>query len=96
MIVAQLSDTQIVAPGKLLRCPVQGTAPNAERVLREFNIAQYLARAVAALSPCSPRGEVRPLQHEANVAQVDGRHRAFRIAVRHRRKCGRDLAVQTE
>ena len=35
-------------------------------------------------------------QHAANVAQVGERHRAFRIAVRHCRKCRRDVAVQTE
>jgi len=31
MILAQLSDPHIVAAGKRFRCPMQGTAPDAER-----------------------------------------------------------------
>ncbi len=58
MILAQISDTHIVAPGQLFRCPVQGTAPDAERVSREFDTAQYLARAVAALNALVPRPDV--------------------------------------
>ena len=44
MILAQLSDPHIVAAGKLFRCPMQGTAPNAARARREFDTAPYLAR----------------------------------------------------
>jgi 3',5'-cyclic AMP phosphodiesterase CpdA len=58
MIVAQISDTHIVAPGQLFRCPVQGTAPEAERVYCEFDTAPYLARAVAALNALVPRPDV--------------------------------------
>src|SRR5579862_7655235 len=58
MILAQISDPHIVAPGKLYRCPVQGTAPDAERVRYEFDTAAYLAQAVAALNAVVPRPEV--------------------------------------
>jgi Icc protein len=58
MIVAQLSDPHIVAPGKLFRGPIQGAAPDAERILREFDTARYLARAVAALNEMVPRPDV--------------------------------------
>ncbi len=58
MILAQITDTHIVAPGLLFRCPVQGTAPDAERISRELDTAQYLARAVAALNALVPRPDV--------------------------------------
>src|SRR5204863_3855293 len=58
VILAQSTDTHIVAPGVLFRCPVQGTAADAERVYREFDTAQYLARAVAALDALVPRPDV--------------------------------------
>jgi 3',5'-cyclic-AMP phosphodiesterase len=58
MILAQITDTHIVAPGMLFRCPVQGTAPDAERIWRELDTAQYLARAVAALNALVPRPDV--------------------------------------
>jgi len=50
MILAQLSDPHIVAAGKLFRCPMQGTAPDAERAWLEFDTAPYLARAVTSLA----------------------------------------------
>lgn len=58
MIVAQLSDPHIVAEGKLFRCPMQGTAPDAERARLEFDTAPYLARAVASLNALVPRPDV--------------------------------------
>ena len=58
MILAQITDTHIVAPGMLFRCPVQGAAPDAERVYRELDTAQYLTRAVAALNALVPRPDV--------------------------------------
>src|SRR5947207_6815268 len=58
MILAQLSDTHIVAAGKLFRCPMQGTAPNAARARREFDTAPYLARAVATLNALEPRPDI--------------------------------------
>ena len=61
MIVVQLSDPHIVASGKLFRCPVLGTTPNAERVSYEFDTAQYLARAVAAVNALVPKPDVAVL-----------------------------------
>jgi len=58
MILAQLSDPHIVAAGKLFRCPMQGTAPDAERAWLEFDTAPYLARAVASLNALVPRPDV--------------------------------------
>jgi 3',5'-cyclic-AMP phosphodiesterase len=58
MILAQITDTHIVAPGVLFRCPVRGTALDAERTWRELDTAQYLARAVAALNALVPRPDV--------------------------------------
>jgi 3',5'-cyclic AMP phosphodiesterase CpdA len=58
MILAQLSDPHIVATGKLFRCPMQGTAPDAERASFEFDTAPYLARAVASLNALVPRTDV--------------------------------------
>ena len=58
MIIAQISDTHIVAPGKLFRCPVQGSATDSERVYREFDTAAYLAQAVAALNALLPRPDI--------------------------------------
>ena len=58
MILAQLSDPHIVAAGKLFRCPMQGTAPDAERARLEFDTAPYLARAVASLNALVPRPDV--------------------------------------
>src|SRR4029077_6169104 len=55
MILAQLTDPHIVAPGALFRCPIQGTAPDAERVSRELDTALHLARAVAALNALVPK-----------------------------------------
>ena len=61
MIVVQLSDPHIVARGKLLRCFIQGVAADAERVMREFDTARYLARAVAAVNALVPRPDVAVL-----------------------------------
>src|SRR6202162_1858662 len=58
MILAQIIGTHPVAPGTLFRCPVQGTAPGAERIRRELDTALYLARAVTALNALVPRPDV--------------------------------------
>ena len=58
MIIAQISDPHIVAPGRLFRCPVLGAAPGRERVSCEFDTAPYLARAVAALNALAPRPDI--------------------------------------
>jgi len=50
MLIAQVSDTHILAPGKLYRARVQASSPTAEAVYAEFDTAACLARAVAALN----------------------------------------------
>src|SRR5215472_13700596 len=61
MIIAQLSDPHIVARGKLFRGPIQGVAPDAERVSREFDTAKYLARAVASVNELVPQPDITVL-----------------------------------
>jgi 3',5'-cyclic-AMP phosphodiesterase len=61
MIVVQLSDPHIVARGKLLRGFIQGVAADAERVMREFDTARYLAKAVAAVNELVPRPDLAVL-----------------------------------
>ena len=51
-------DPHIVGAGKLFRCPMQGTALDAERAWLEFDTAPYLARAVASLNALVPRPDV--------------------------------------
>jgi Icc protein len=58
MIIAQLSDPHIVVRGKLFQCSIQGVAPDAARIRREFDTAQYLARAVARINELVPRPDV--------------------------------------
>jgi len=58
MLIAQISDPHIVAAGKLFRGPVQGTAPDAERISHEFDTAAYLAQAVAVLNALVPRPDI--------------------------------------
>ncbi len=58
MLIAQLSDTHILAPGKMFKAPVAGASPGAERVYAEIDTAQCLARAVAALNALDPRPDV--------------------------------------
>jgi 3',5'-cyclic-AMP phosphodiesterase len=58
MIIAQLSDPHIGARGRLFRGPFQGAAHDAERVLRQFDTAIYLARAVAAVNSLVPKPDV--------------------------------------
>ena len=58
MILAQISDPHILVPGVLFRGPIQGVAPDAERALREFDPAAYLARAIAAVNALVPRPDI--------------------------------------
>lgn len=58
MIVAQISDTHIVAPGKLFRAPIGETAPTGERAYGEFDTARHLARAVAGLAALAPQPDM--------------------------------------
>jgi 3',5'-cyclic-AMP phosphodiesterase len=58
MLIAQISDTHILAPGKLYRAPVQAPPPSTERVYAEFDTAACLARAVAVLNAVVPRPDI--------------------------------------
>ena len=58
MLIAQISDTHILAPGKLYRGPVEASAPGGERSTGEFDTAACLARAVAALNALVPRPDI--------------------------------------
>ena len=61
MIVAQISDTHILRPGRLFRCPVKGLSPDAERGPVELDTAAHLTRAVAGLNALAPRPDVTVL-----------------------------------
>jgi 3',5'-cyclic AMP phosphodiesterase CpdA len=50
MLVAQISDTHILAPGKLFRARIATPTPGGESVYTEFDTGLYLARAVAAIN----------------------------------------------
>ena len=56
MLIAQISDTHILAPGKRYHGPVQ--TPGGERVTGEFDTAACLSRAIAALNALFPRPDI--------------------------------------
>jgi 3',5'-cyclic-AMP phosphodiesterase len=58
MLIAQISDTHILAPGKLYRAPVESVLPTTERVYGEFDTAACLARAVGTLNAAVPRPDI--------------------------------------
>ncbi|HVC57841.1 MAG TPA: phosphodiesterase [Stellaceae bacterium] len=58
MILAQISDTHILAPGRRHRVPVRAAAPGSERVYGEFDTAEHLAHAIAALNAAVPLPDV--------------------------------------
>jgi 3',5'-cyclic AMP phosphodiesterase CpdA len=58
MLIAQISDSHIVTPGRLFRGPVQGSGAGTERVRCEFDTAAYLSRAVAALNALVARPDI--------------------------------------
>ncbi|HZK91365.1 MAG TPA: phosphodiesterase [Stellaceae bacterium] len=58
MLVAQITDTHILAPGSLFKAPVAGPPSGHERVLAEIDTAACLARAVAALNALDPQPDV--------------------------------------
>jgi 3',5'-cyclic-AMP phosphodiesterase len=57
MIVAQISDTHILAPAALFRARIDVT-PTGERVYADLDTARYLARAVAAINRLDPLPDV--------------------------------------
>jgi Icc protein len=50
MLVAQISDTHILAPGKLFRARIATPAPGAESIYAEIDTGACLTRAVAAIN----------------------------------------------
>ena len=58
MLIAQISDTHILAPSKLYPARVLVPLPNAERVYAEFDTAASLARAVTQLNAAVPRPDI--------------------------------------
>jgi Icc protein len=58
MLVAQLSDTHILAPGRLYRAPMPAAPANGERSYAEIDTGACLARAVAALNALTPAADV--------------------------------------
>ena len=55
MLVAQISDTHILAPGKLFHAPAKAAPPSAEPGWSRIDTALCLARAVAELNALTPR-----------------------------------------
>jgi len=58
MLIAQISDTHILAPKKLFRARIATPAPGAESVYAEFDTGACLARAVAALNALVPLPDI--------------------------------------
>ncbi len=58
MLIAQITDTHILAPGKLFKAPVAAPPPSAERSYADIDTAACLARAVAALNALDPRPDI--------------------------------------
>jgi 3',5'-cyclic AMP phosphodiesterase CpdA len=58
MLVAQITDTHILAPGKMFRARIATPAPGAESVYAEIDTGACLARAVAALNALVPLPDV--------------------------------------
>ncbi len=58
MLVAQISDPHILAPGKLFHAPAQSAPPGAEPGWSRIDTAACLSRAVAAINALKPRPDV--------------------------------------
>jgi Icc protein len=58
MLIAQISDTHILAPGKLFRARIATPAPGADSVFAEIDTSAYLASAVAAINALVPLPDV--------------------------------------
>ncbi|HEV2334653.1 MAG TPA: phosphodiesterase [Stellaceae bacterium] len=58
MLIAQISDTHILAPGKLFRARIATPAPGADSVYAEIDTGAYLARAVAAINELVPLPDI--------------------------------------
>jgi Icc protein len=58
MLVAQITDTHILAPGKLFKARIAPPRPSAERIYADIDTGACLARAVAALNALVPLPDV--------------------------------------
>jgi len=58
MLVAQITDTHILAPGKLFHAPHRATPPGADPGWSRIDTAACLGRAVATLNALKPRADV--------------------------------------
>ncbi len=58
MLIAQISDPHILAPGDIFKAPIAGPTPGSERVLADIDTAAHLARAVATLNALEPRPDI--------------------------------------
>ena len=58
MLVAQISDTHILAPGKLFKAPLAAPPPSTERIPSDIDTAACMARAVGALNALEPRPDI--------------------------------------
>ncbi len=58
MLIAQISDTHILAPGKLFRARITTPAPGADSIHAEIDTGACLARAVAALNALTPSPDI--------------------------------------
>ncbi len=58
MLVAQISDTHILAPGTLYQAPIAAPPPSAERIHADIDTGLCLARAVAALNALVPLPDI--------------------------------------
>jgi len=58
MLVAQITDTHILAAGMIFKAPVAGPLPDDKRALADINTAACLAGAVTALNALDPQPDV--------------------------------------
>ena len=58
MLVAQITDTHILAPGAVFKAPVAGPPPGNERIFAEIDTAARLADTVDALNALDPRPDI--------------------------------------
>jgi 3',5'-cyclic AMP phosphodiesterase CpdA len=58
MLVAQISDTHILAPGTLFKAPIAAPSPSTDRIRADIDTGACLARAVAALNALVPLPDI--------------------------------------
>ncbi len=58
MLVAQISDTHILAPGTLFKAPIAAPSPSTDRIRADIDTGACLARAVAGLNALVPLPDI--------------------------------------